>query len=733
MHDALSTFNELIMKTRLNRLASSFALLTAAMLGIALPATAQNAPPDLLSYQGYLTDANGDPLAMAAPANYPVTFRIFGAPTGGTALWSEAQTVTVDKGYFSVVLGEGTQVGTNFHGPLSSILTNNSAADRYIETTVTISGSPTLLLPRLRLLPSAYAFLATRALNVADSALSANVALRSGGNTFSGTQRFNDPVGIGIAPSTNSLHVNGPIRSESSIRSLGNNTVVNPGNQNANVQLSWLSNIPRIRVAGSGAGSANGFDIQTASDRSLLRVADDGTVTAGAFVGSGAGLTNLARPSGLDGADGNPVNAVFVDANGQVGIGTTTPSGQLEIEVATNNVDARPLVITANSRVTHLLGVDTSGYGYVQVRDNTGNILVSLDRRGSWINEGNLGIGTTTPGFPLTFPNSVGDKISLWGQSGNHIGFGVQSGLLQIHTHASTGDIAFGYGTSGAMTETMRIKGTGNVGIGTANPANRLSVAGTADISGSLAVGTLMSVGGAGINGSYPLNVLGNTHINGGLYVAFGGTSYKLERGGVPPAGNYAYWNSDARLKRDVMQLPAALETVRRLRGVTWHWNALGIQQFTNKVEQNFRSTSGRPEDDQKVWAEKRKEIVERESKLHYGFIAQEVEKVLPDWVTTNETGFKQINMDRLSAVLVEAIKEQQTEIDTLKERLTALEAKDKARSDKFAALESLVREKLEGVKQAGPSPFRGGGERASDQSGSGHASGLRIDRAAKD
>ena len=87
---------------------------------------------------------------------------------------------------------------------------------------------------------------------------------------------------------------------------------------------------------------------------------------------------------------------------------------------------------------------------------------------------------------------------------------------------------------------------------------------------------------------------------------------------------------------------------------------------------------------------------------MHYGFVAQEVEKIFPDWVTTGETGFKQINMERLSAVLVEAIKEQQTEIDTLKERLVALEAKDKARSDRFAALESLVREKLGGVKQAG-------------------------------
>ncbi|PYS97687.1 MAG: hypothetical protein DMF65_11135 [Acidobacteria bacterium] len=79
---------------------------------------------------------------------------------------------------------------------------------------------------------------------------------------------------------------------------------------------------------------------------------------------------------------------------------------------------------------------------------------------------GNVGIGTPTPGFPLTFADAMGDKISLWGQSGNSYGFGVQSSLLQIHTDTAGTDIAFGYGSSGSFTETMRVKGNGNVGIG---------------------------------------------------------------------------------------------------------------------------------------------------------------------------------------------------------------------------------------------------------------------------
>lgn len=92
---------------------------------------------------------------------------------------------------------------------------------------------------------------------------------------------------------------------------------------------------------------------------------------------------------------------------------------------------------------------------------------------------GNVGIGITTPGFPLSFSNSVGDKISLWGQSANHYGFGIQGALLQIHTDGAGSDVAFGYGPSAAFKETMRVKGNGNVGIGTTDPgATRLLIAG---------------------------------------------------------------------------------------------------------------------------------------------------------------------------------------------------------------------------------------------------------------
>lgn len=78
-----------------------------------------NVTPGLLSYQGYLTGANGSPLN----GNVNVTFRLYNVPSGGTALWTEAHTggnaVPVSNGLFNVLLGSLT--------PIPSSVWNNSA------------------------------------------------------------------------------------------------------------------------------------------------------------------------------------------------------------------------------------------------------------------------------------------------------------------------------------------------------------------------------------------------------------------------------------------------------------------------------------------------------------------------------------------------------------------------------------------------------------------------------
>ncbi|MBP5667829.1 MAG: hypothetical protein IKO46_08205, partial [Salinivirgaceae bacterium] len=56
--------------------------------------------------------------------------------------------------------------------------------------------------------------------------------------------------------------------------------------------------------------------------------------------------------------------------------------------------------------------------------------------------------------------------------------------------------------------------------------------------------------------------------------------------------------------------------------------------------------------------------------------IAQEVEKVLPELVYTDEAGFKSVDYTKLSPILIEAVKELKTEKDELEKKNNALEAK---------------------------------------------------------
>ncbi len=91
--------------------------------------------------------------------------------------------------------------------------------------------------------------------------------------------------------------------------------------------------------------------------------------------------------------------------------------------------------------------------------------LQKLHVEGTTFLNGNVGVGDSTPAFPISFGPAFGDKISLLSNSTNSYGFGIQSGLLQIHTEASGADIAFGYGSSNSLTERARIINYGTDGM----------------------------------------------------------------------------------------------------------------------------------------------------------------------------------------------------------------------------------------------------------------------------
>jgi len=82
-------------------LPSLFVLLVPALL----PATAAAAVPDFVTYSGRLTDGT----AWGQSTTSALTFRIYGQADGGTALWEQSfPSVAIEDGYFSVMLGTGT-------------------------------------------------------------------------------------------------------------------------------------------------------------------------------------------------------------------------------------------------------------------------------------------------------------------------------------------------------------------------------------------------------------------------------------------------------------------------------------------------------------------------------------------------------------------------------------------------------------------------------------------------
>lgn len=174
--------------------------------------------------------------------------------------------------------------------------------------------------------------------------------------------------------------------------------------------------------------------------------------------------TALTAQSLSNGSGSSPLNVDFT--NGRVGVGTTSPNSRLHV-----NGDG----------IFPSLRVQVNGASKFIVAPNGGTSIGAFEETppvdGLFV-QGNVGIGTVAAGFPLTFDTTFGDKISLFGESGNSIGFGVQSSRLQIHTDTIGSDIVFGYGSSASMTETMRIRGNGIVGIGTTNPRGKLEVIG---------------------------------------------------------------------------------------------------------------------------------------------------------------------------------------------------------------------------------------------------------------
>jgi len=444
---------------------------------------------------------------------------------------------------------------------------------------------------------------------------------------------------------------------------------------------------------------------------------------------------------------------------GNIGIGTTTPATKLEIKSSAINTNVFNLINSANSNSLFKVIENSSGNGSLFVQDSTGaySAYFGADANMPWIGtntnhdfrvvtnstekmrimaNGNVGIGTSTPNSVLTVDGGAGvlslkpgptidhAYLQLFARSASptvrsaYIGYpGAGSTLLNISNEISGGHI--GLLTSGA----------GNVGVGTSAPAVKLDVLGAAKVgSGTTARGgdylslttssgvtkrsgiqfyqnatglfelgidpvsnnantffihdsinnatrfTIAPTGNVGIGTTNPLAKL---HVAGGAIRTdnsygdcVGGWNCEIYTWDMSVASIYytgLTQRSDRRLKTNITDLSEdkIIERMGHLRPVTYEW----------KNPKFGRGTK-------------------------FGFIAQDVEKVWPEIVSTATDAQKTKSVDytQLISPLVKTVQKIFREIASIRlsdsekeERIKTLEAENVAKSHEISTLKSYL------------------------------------------
>ena len=132
---------------------------------------------------------------------------------------------------------------------------------------------------------------------------------------------------------------------------------------------------------------------------------------------------------------------------------------------------------------------------------------------------------------------------------------------------------------------------------------------------------------------------------------------------------------SDARLKTAVRPLTDALRSVLRLTGLRYRWGDAGVEHLTRDVAESVSAGPGADEDDHRRVREaavaRARDALDGDD---IGLLAQDVERVVPEVVHDGPDGYKYIRYPQLTALLIEAVKEQQALIEELSARIAACE-----------------------------------------------------------
>ena len=368
-------------------------------------------------------------------------------------------------------------------------------------------------------------------------------------------------------------------------------------------------------------------------------------------------------------------------SDGNVGVNTTSPDALLDVNgnasFAADNISIGSTTGAAGERANlNYFG----GSAKFTIKGLTGvNTSIGANNTDDYIyikTDGNVGIGTTTPGTKLEVNGgaflrnlaAIGRANTTWDTQGYEMRLNAQAGtpplliesndtdLMVVDANGNLGlgissptyelDVADGNSTQisiRATTEAVNNQGELLFTTSTGNNANTQVIASIRGIITQATPSALKGAMGFRVNGGdntgYAMYIQDDTNVGIGTLTP----NAKLQvAGSVNCTGGTC--TSDMRWKKDIQTLDNALEKVLEMRGVNYYWRS---EEFVDKGFNN------------------RKQI---------GVIAQEVEKIYPELIITDQEGYKSMDYMSLSAVLLEAIKEQQQIIESQNQKFAGQE-----------------------------------------------------------
>ena len=171
----------------------------------------------------------------------------------------------------------------------------------------------------------------------------------------------------------------------------------------------------------------------------------------------------------------------------------------------------------------------------------------------------------------------------------------------------------------------------------------------TSPSGGTVSYTTSLTIDESNVNINVPTNITSTTNITGSLNVTGSSRIIGSLGVGIAPSATagridasndiVAYSTSDIRFKENINPIDNALEKLDQIGGYTFDW----------KTEEELVSLHGFKGHD-------------------IGVIAQEIEAILPEVVTTRDSGYKAVKYEKIVPLLIQAIKEQQEQIKELQD-----------------------------------------------------------------